>query len=77
MFSEAGDWYARGIYTEGSEQYKYHRENYGHPTKFGAKDICHLWRVAKWDPDRLIQLYKRPGSKYCAALDSHHVNFDA
>ena len=76
MFSEAGDWYTRGMYTEGSEQYKYHLENYGHLSEFGAKDICHLWRAEKGDPDRLIQLYKRAGAKYFAAMASHHANFD-
>jgi len=74
---EAGDWYARGMYTEGSEQYKYHLEHYGHPSEFGSKDICHLWRAEKWDPDRLIQLYKRAGAKYFTAMASHHDNFDA
>src|SRR3982750_2156949 len=31
---EAGDWYARGMYQEGSWQYKIHLEKYGHPSKF-------------------------------------------
>src|ERR1700691_5669136 len=30
---EAGDWYARNMYIQGSEQYKYHVATYGHPTK--------------------------------------------
>jgi alpha-L-fucosidase len=36
---EAGDWYARGMYQEGSNQYKKHIEKYGHPSKFGFKDV--------------------------------------
>src|SRR5690349_10780906 len=36
---EAGDWYARGMYQEGSWQYKYHLEKYGHPSQFGFKDV--------------------------------------
>ena len=31
---EMGDWYARGMYEEGSYQYKFHVANYGHPSKF-------------------------------------------
>src|SRR5690242_18068628 len=37
--AEDGDWYARNMYMQGSDQYKYHVEHYGHPSKFGFKDI--------------------------------------
>jgi alpha-L-fucosidase len=73
---EQGDWYARNMYIQGSNQYKYHVEHYGHPSKFGFKDICNLWHAEKWDPDKLIQLYKRAGAKYFVALANHHCNFD-
>src|SRR5437879_1310883 len=46
---EDGDWYARGMYQEGSEQYKYHLAHYGHPSKFGFKDVCNVWHAEKWD----------------------------
>jgi len=36
---EQGDWYARMIYIQGSAQNKFHVETYGHPSKFGFKDI--------------------------------------
>ena len=58
-----GDWYARGIYEQGSKHYKYHLEHYGHPSQFGYKDIIPLWKAEKWDPDRLMQLYKKAGAK--------------
>ena len=32
---ERGDWYAREMYMEGSDKYKFHCEKYGHPSKFG------------------------------------------
>ncbi len=73
---EAGDWYARGMYQEGSEQYKYHLAHYGHPSKFGFKDVCNIWHAERWDPNKLIQLYKRAGAKYFVALANHHCNFD-
>jgi hypothetical protein len=34
---EQGDWYARGMYQEGSGQYNYHVEHYGHPSQFGFR----------------------------------------
>src|SRR3954469_19971601 len=38
---EYGDWYARSMYLEGSQDYKFHLEHYGHPSKFGFKDVIH------------------------------------
>ncbi|HLV81964.1 MAG TPA: alpha-L-fucosidase, partial [Chthonomonadaceae bacterium] len=73
---EQGDWYARNMYLQGSDQYNYHVAHYGHPSKFGYKDICNLWKAEHWDPDRLIRLYKRAGAKYFVALANHHCNFD-
>jgi alpha-L-fucosidase len=70
-----GDWYARGMYEQGSGHYKYHLAHYGHPSKFGYKDIIPLWKAEKWDPDRLMQLYKRAGARYFVSMGSHHDNF--
>jgi alpha-L-fucosidase len=73
---ERGDWYARGMYQEGSDQYKYHVEKYGHPSKFGFKDVINEWKADKWDPEALVSLYKKAGAKYFMALANHHDNFD-
>jgi alpha-L-fucosidase len=54
---ENGDWYARNMYMQGSDQYRYHVETYGHPTKVGYKDLVNDWKAAKWDPDHLMSLY--------------------
>jgi alpha-L-fucosidase len=74
---EQGDWYARNMYLEGSRQYKYHVEHYGHPSKFGFMELDNLWKAEKWDPEKLMQLYVRAGAKYFVALANHHDNFDA
>src|SRR5579864_2058752 len=55
---EQGDWYARNMYIQGSEQNKYHVATYGHPSKFGFKDIVPTWKGDKFDADHLIGLYK-------------------
>jgi len=73
---EQGDWYARGMYIQGSRQYEYHVKTYGHPSQFGYKDICHIWRAENWDPEELISLYAKIGAKYFVALANHHGNFD-
>ncbi|MEI7729012.1 MAG: alpha-L-fucosidase [Verrucomicrobiota bacterium] len=70
-----GDWYARGMYEEGNKHYKYHLEHYGHPSEFGYKDIIPLWKAEKWDPDRLMALYKKAGARYFVSMGTHHDNF--
>lgn len=71
-----GDWYARGMYDEGNLQYKWHVENYGHPSEFGFKDVINTWKAEKWDPEKLMALYKRAGAQYFFTLGNHHDNFD-
>ena len=71
-----GDWYARHIYMEGHPHYKYHIEHYGHPSKFGYKDIIPLWKGEKFDADELVRLFKRAGAKYIVPMAMHHDNFD-
>jgi len=72
----SGDWMAREMYMEGSNAYKHHVENYGHPSEVGFKDILPLFKAERWDPDKLVALYKRIGAQYFFALGNHHDNFD-
>jgi alpha-L-fucosidase len=71
-----GDWYARLMYEEGSKDYKDHVARFGHPSQKGYKDIIPLWKAEKWDPDRLMGLYKAAGAKYFVSMGAHHDNFD-
>jgi alpha-L-fucosidase len=73
---EAGDWYARHMYAEGHHQYKTHLAKYGHPSEFGFKDVINAWKADKWDPEKLVALYKRVGAKYFFAMANHHDNLD-
>lgn len=74
--TEAGDWYARNMYMEGSPQYKFHLEHYGHPSKVGFKDVIATFKADKWEPDHLMDLYKKAGAKYFVSMGVHHDNFD-
>ncbi len=73
---EHGDWYARSMYREGSDDYKFHCQKYGHPSKFGFKDVINEWKAENWDPDYLVKLYKGTGARYFVAMANHHDNFD-
>ena len=70
-----GDWYARNIYIQDTPQYLYHVRHYGHPSKFGYKDICALWKAENFDPEGLMELYRRAGARYFVAQAMHHDHF--
>jgi alpha-L-fucosidase len=73
---EQGDWYARGMYMEGSGQYRYHTNHFGHASEYGYKDICHNWVIDHWNPGELMDLYLEMGARYFIAMGVHHDNFD-
>lgn len=73
---EQGDWYARGMYEEGSNDYKWQVAHYGHPSKAGFKEVIHDWKAENWDPEKLVALYKRAGAQYFFAMANHHDNLD-
>ena len=64
------------MYIQGNRQYEYHVKTYGHPSKFGFKDVIPTWKADKFDPDHLMQLYKKAGAKYFCSMGVHHDNFD-
>ncbi|MGH8179380.1 MAG: alpha-L-fucosidase [Steroidobacteraceae bacterium] len=80
---EDGDWYARNMYIPGAptygsqiEQNDFHLAHYGHPSRFGYKDLCAQWTLLDWRPDELMDLYVRAGAKLFVALANHHDGFD-
>ncbi|HLN75210.1 MAG TPA: alpha-L-fucosidase [Prolixibacteraceae bacterium] len=83
-----GDWFAKRMYMNQSwdwsknslsdkpdEDYTYHVAHYGHPSKFGYKDIIPLWKAERWNPEELMKLYKKVGAKYFVSMGTHHDNF--
>jgi len=70
-----GDWYARNMYRQGDPQYLYHLRHYGHPSEFGYKDICKLWKAENFNPDELMARYKKAGARYFVTQAMHHDHF--
>ena len=70
-----GDWYARNMYREGSDQYRYHLRTYGHPSQFGYKDVVQLWKAERFDPDELMDRFVAAGARYFVAQAVYHDNF--
>jgi alpha-L-fucosidase len=73
---EAGDWYGRLMYVQGHPAYEHHLRNYGHPSKTGFLDIIGRWKAEAWQPERLVELYKKAGARYFMAMANHHDNLD-
>ena len=82
---EAGDWYARGMYSQGTDpvdnpdedkQYQFQLDHYGHPSRFGYKELIAQWTLLNWQPEELIQRYKKAGARLFIALANHHDSFD-
>src|ERR1017187_6601086 len=84
---ELTDWYARFLYNPQGRfdkwqsswiptVYLFHREHYGHPSVFGHKDICNLFKAEKFDPEKLMDLYVKARAHYFVAQANHHDNFD-
>jgi alpha-L-fucosidase len=79
---EMGDWYGKWMYVGektspwGRPLLKYHELRYGPPSEFGFKDVINIWWADKWNPEKLMALYKRAGAHYFMALGNHHDNFD-
>ena len=70
-----GDWYARNMYIQGTPQYEYHLRHYGHPSKFGYKDLCELWKAEAFDPEALMDRYYQAGARYFMSQGTHHDHF--
>ncbi|MFO1477285.1 MAG: alpha-L-fucosidase [Verrucomicrobiota bacterium] len=70
-----GDWYARKMYEQGDPDYQDHLKRFGHPSTNGWKDIIPLWKAEKWDPERLMGLYKKAGARYFVSMGVHHDDF--
>jgi alpha-L-fucosidase len=63
------------MYFEGGEHYLYHIRHYGHPSKFGYKDLVKTWKAERFDPEGLMDLYVAAGAKYFVSQAMHHDHF--
>ncbi|MGN6554688.1 MAG: alpha-L-fucosidase [Verrucomicrobiota bacterium] len=76
--------YARGMYNQHGQGtaphckdiYDWHVARYGHPSKFGYKDLIPLWKAEHFNADALVAFYKSIGARYIVPVAVHHDNFD-
>ena len=73
---ESGDWYARKLYTEGTDAYKNHLAKFGHPSESGYKEILRDWNPTKLNPAALTKIYHDAGARFLMIQGVHHDNYD-
>jgi alpha-L-fucosidase len=73
---EFGDWYGRQMYIQGNHVHEHHVRTYGHPSKTGFLDLIGRWRAEAWQPQTLIDLYRKAGARYFVSMANHHDNVD-
>jgi alpha-L-fucosidase len=74
--AQHGEWYGRRMYDPNDSVYKYHVKTYGHPSKFGYKDLIPLWKAEHFDPNAWLALFKQAGARYFTPCAVHHDDFD-
>lgn len=72
---ENGDWYARRIYENGEGQ-QHHIKKFGHPSDSGYMEVINTFKAEKWEPEKLMALYKKAGAQYFMAMGAHHDGVD-
>jgi alpha-L-fucosidase len=70
-----GSWYPHNMYREGTQQYEYHIQHYGHPSKFGYKDFIPMFKAEKFNPDEWAELFKAAGARFAGPVAEHHDGF--
>ncbi|WP_422350095.1 alpha-L-fucosidase [Flagellimonas sp.] len=69
------EWYPRHMHFEDHPVYKYHLENYGHPSEFGYHDFAPLFKAEKFDSDKWAQLFVDAGAKFAGPVAEHHDGY--
>lgn len=69
------DWYARGMYIQGSDEYKHHLAHYGAPKDFGWKDFIPMLTMEKFEPEQWTRLFTEAGADYIVPVAEHHDGF--
>jgi alpha-L-fucosidase len=47
------------MYIQSNLVYDYHVKTYGHPSKFGFRQIDNLWKAERWEPEKLMAVVRQ------------------
>lgn len=68
--------YPTDMYQQGSADYKYHLQRYGHPSEKGFRAVIEDWKAENFHPEELMKKFVAAGAKYFFTISCHHDNFD-
>ncbi len=69
------EWYPRGMYIQGTEEYKHHIKTYGEHKNFGYKDFIPMFKAEKFNPCEWAEIFKKSGAQYVIPVGEHHDGF--
>lgn len=69
------EWYPRGMYIQGTEEYKHHIETYGEQKNFGYKDFIPMFKAEKFNPCEWADIFEKSGAQYVIPVGEHHDGF--
>jgi len=69
------EWYLNSLMIDGSPTQKYHKETYGDDFPYDRFAEIFNEEIKKWDPDEMVDLFKKAGAKYVVLVTKHHDGF--
>jgi len=69
------EWYLNSLRIPGSPTEKYHKETYGEDYSYDNFVPIFNEEIKKWDPQEMVDLFKKAGVKYVVLVTKHHDGF--
>jgi len=69
------EWYLNSLRIDGSPTQKYQKEEYGEDSDYDDFVSIFNEEIQKWNPDKMVDLFKKAGAKYVVLVTKHHDGF--
>ena len=69
------EWYLNSLRIKGSPTQKYHKEKYGDDFSYDRFAEIFNEEIKKWNPEEMVDLFKKAGAKYVVLVTKHHDGF--
>ncbi|MGN7515832.1 MAG: alpha-L-fucosidase [Allomuricauda sp.] len=69
------EWYLNSLRIKNSPTYKYHKDTYGLDYDYYQFSEDFSKETLKWDPDAMVDLFKKAGARYVVLTTKHHDGY--
>jgi len=69
------EWYPRWMHFEDHSVYRYHLENYGHPSEFGYDKFAELFKAENFNAEEWADLFIKAGARFAGPVAEHHDGY--